>query len=133
MDNREIRAAADRADWQVILGVTAGCGLVALRLFAVAVLVLGEPANYLLALGALGETCLCVFLVWRLSRGSLVAAYTLLMIWLLGLGYAWFTSESGIPPFFLVSLLIAVGLVQGILGIHARRRAATAALLLDER
>ena len=122
MDNREIRAAADRADWQVILGVIAGIGLVISRMFAVAVLVLGEPANYLLGLGALGEAGLCAVLVWRLSRGSLVAAYTLFTIWLLGFGYAWFTSESGVPPLFF-SLLIAVGLAQGILGSHARRRA----------
>src|SRR5215813_12207298 len=119
MDNREIRAAADQADWQITLGVSAGIGFVAWRMFAAFALALGEPPNYLFALGELGESCLCAFLVWRLSRGSLVAAYSLFMIWLFGFGYAWLTSESGIPPFFLISILITVGLVQGILGSHA--------------
>src|SRR5262245_18295044 len=104
MDNREIRAAADQADWQIILGVSAGIGFVAWRMFAAFASALGETPNYLFALVALGESGLCAFLAWRLSRRNLVAAYTLFMIWLLGFGYALLTSESGIPPFFLISL-----------------------------
>ena len=70
MDNREIRAAADRAEWQIILGVTAAFGLAAWRLFAASILALGDPPNYLLAGGELSvEAGLCAFLALRLRTG----------------------------------------------------------------
>jgi len=46
MDNRDIRAAADRAEWQIILGVTAAFGLAGWRLLAASILAFGDSPNY---------------------------------------------------------------------------------------
>jgi hypothetical protein len=125
MDNREIRAKADRADWQVTLGVTAAVGLIAWRLLSVSVLALGNPPQYDLALATLSEACVCALLAWRLRAGSVPAATALFVIWLAGFAYSWYSSEASIPPFFLISLLIAAGLFQGIVGALARREHAS--------
>jgi hypothetical protein len=122
MDNREIRAQGDRAEWQIILGVTAGVGVVVARIFSAFVLALGDSPNYVLATGAVVEAGACAWLAWRVRVGSVIAASALFAIWLLGFLYAWLTTETGLPPFLLISLLIAIGLVQGILGTLARRR-----------
>ena len=125
MDNREIRAAADRAEWQIILGVTAAFGLAAWRLFAASILALGDPPSYRVAAGTVVEAGLCAFLALRLRTGRVVAAATLLAIWALGFGYAWLASDSVVPPFFLISILIGVGLFQGLVGSLAQRDART--------
>jgi len=123
MDNRDIGAAADRAEWQIILGVTAAFGLAGWRLLAASTLAFGDSHNYLLAVGAVGEAGVCAFLALRLRTGSVVAAVVLLAIWAIGFGYVWLTSESAVPPFFLISMLMAIGLFQGLAGSVAQRRA----------
>ena len=121
MDNREARAAADALDWQLMWATVAGVGLVCWRLLSATMILTSEDGSFWLALAALLEAGVCGALLVAMRRNRLGAAVALVMIWAVGFLYAWYASGRVVPPFALISILIGVGLVQGIRSIVGRR------------
>ena len=121
MDNREARAAADVLDWQLMWATVAGVGLVCWRVLSATVILASEDGSLWLALAALLEAGVCGALLVAMRRNRLGAAVALVMIWAVGFLYAWYASGRVVPPFALISILIGVGLVQGIRSIVGRR------------
>ena len=126
MDNRVQRAAADRRNWHLMWGTIAGCALVVMRLFGVAVALTADEGGAVLALINLTEALVCALLVWATHRRHLAGAIALLVLWALEFAYGWIVAGSIIPPFALISLAIGVGLFLGTMAIIDMRAAACA-------
>ena len=124
MNNRELRAARDAADWQILLGTLAGVGLGLWRLLIVIGFLLGEEPLVGFGLLALVEAALCFALAYGVRRGNVLSAISLAALLLLGWVNAWV--QLGRVPLggILPVALVAAGLVQGIRGTVARRRLA---------
>ena len=121
MDNREVRAAVDALDWQLMWATVAGIGLVCWRVLSATLILASEDGSLLLASAVLLEAVVCGALVVAMRRNRLAAAVALVIIWAVGFFYAWYASGQIVPPFALISILIGVGLVQGIRSIVGRR------------
>ena len=117
MDERVAKAALDAAEWDIVLGVTAGAFLSLLRVIACINLFAGDgPRDWFFAAQLLVQTVLamvCTVGVWRRRP---VAAIALAVLYGLGYFFSWIASGRFMPPLALIGVLVWYGLYRGIRG-----------------
>ena len=120
MDQRSHKLAIDAAEWDVVIGWSAGIAVVALRAFALLTTIFSSA---LVDRGILAQIAvqlvLAAIFTYFVYRRRVWAAIALLVVWGVPYFYSWYAVGRMLPPLGIIGILVWYGLYRGLRGVRA--------------